>query len=454
MPQRRMMSLGLSIAHIGYHHACWRHPDVPADGAMNFAHYRHCAALAERGLFDMIFLADTAAVRSLDQPAVAREREHEQVKHEPLALLAALSAVTSRVGLVPTISTSYTDPYNTARAIGALDHLSGGRAGWNIVTGFSVEEAQNYGFDAVPGGAARYERAIEFVELMGALFDSWEPDAVIRDKASGIFFDRSKMHLLDHVGKHFTIRGPLDLPPLPQRHPPIFTAGTSEASEEFAARFADVVYAGQPTLAGARKYYASLKGRMARYGRPPDELRIMPGVMTYVGRTRQEAQDKFDRLQALLSPTQGLGILVGHGFPDYTGLDLEGPVPRLPPSENLFSQLTQTMLEKAWREGLSIRQMYELVCGGFWSLGVIGTPTDIADLMEEWFTTGAADGFNLQPPCVPISAEDFVDLVIPELQRRGLFRRAYEGRTLCEHLGLPPARNRYATHPDRAKSVA
>jgi FMN-dependent oxidoreductase (nitrilotriacetate monooxygenase family) len=301
-----------------------------------------------------------------------------------------------------------------------------------------VEEAQNYGYPAVPPSAERYDRAREFVAVVEGLFDGWDDDAIPRDKASGIFFDRSKMRMLDHRGQYFRVLGPLDLPPTPQRHPPIFTAGTSDASEELAACVADVVYAGKPTLEGARAYYASVKARLPRYGRAPDDLRIMPGIKTYVGRTRQEAQDKFDQMQALLTPEHGLGLLVASGFPDYAGLDVDAPVPRAAATRQAFyGEFTVATLEKAWRENLTIRQLYELVCAGFWSLGVIGTPADIADLMEEWFTTGAADGFNLQPPCVPLSAEDFVTLVIPELQRRDLFRHDYEGATLRDHLGLP-----------------
>jgi alkanesulfonate monooxygenase len=438
------MSLGLSIAGIGYHHAAWRHPEVPAEGAMCFAHYRHCAALAEAGKFDFIFLADTASVRSLDKPAFARHREAEQVRHEPLALMAAMAAITSKVGLVPTVSSTYTDPYNIARGVGALDHLSHGRAGWNLVTGFCADEAQNYGYDAVPPPAERYARAAEFVDVMGALFDGWDDDAVVRDRASGVFFDRAKMHMLGHRGRFFQVLGPLDLPPLPQRHPPFFTAGTSDESQELAARCADVVYAGKVTLAEARDYYASVKRRLARYGRAPEALLIMPGIMVYVGRTRQEAQDKFDRLQELLTDEHGLGLLASYGLPDYTGCDLDAPVPDLPAGVEVFGQYASTALALARRDGLSIRQLYRMAGGGFWSLRAIGTATDIADLMEEWVATGAADGFNFQPPCVPIAAEDFVALVIPELQRRGMFRHEYEGRTLREHLGLPPAVSRYA----------
>jgi FMN-dependent oxidoreductase (nitrilotriacetate monooxygenase family) len=447
MVRKRQIHLGLTIAGIGYHHAAWRHPDVPAAGAMRFEHYRNCAALAERGRFDFIFLADTASVRSMDKPAFAREREAEQVRHEPLALLAAVSAITTKVGLIPTVSSTYTDPYNIARGVGALDHLSHGRAGWNLVTGFCADEARNYGLDALPPAAERYARAAEFVDVMAALFDGWDDDAVVRDKASGLFFDRAKMHMLDHRGRYFQVRGPLDLPPLPQRRPPFVTAGTSEQSQELAARCADVVYAGKVTLEDAREYYASVKGRMPRYGRAPEELLIMPGIMVYVGRTRQEAQDKFDRLQGLLTDAQGLGLLASYGLPDYTGFDLDAPVPDLPAGVEAFGQYASTALAQARREGLSIRQLYRMVGGGFWSLRAIGTATDIADMMEEWFTTGAADGFNIQPPCVPISAEDFVAMVIPELQRRGLFRHEYENRTLREHLGLPPAISRYARAP-------
>ncbi len=444
MAQRRQIHLGLSIANIGYHHAAWRHPDVPAGGAMDFAHYRNCAKLAEAGLFDFIFLADTASVRSLDKPTFARDREHEQVKHEPLALLAALSAITTRVGLVPTVSSTYADPYNTARAVGSLDHLSHGRAGWNLVTGFCPDEARNYGWDSVPPAELRYARAAEFLDVVQALFDGWDDRAVVRDKASGLFFDRSGMHLLNHHGRFFKVKGPLDLPPLPQRRPPVFTAGTSDESQELAARCADVVYAGKVTLTDARAYYASVKGRLARYGRKWEDLLILPGIMVYVGRTRQEAQDKFDRLQEFLTDEHGLGLLATYGLPDYSGYDIDGPVPDLPPGVELFGQYASVAMATAKREGLSIRQLYRMFGGGFWSLRAIGTAADIADMMEEWVSTGAADGFNLQPPCVPLSAEEFVAEVVPELQRRGMYRTGYAPGTLRERLGLPGAVSRYA----------
>jgi FMN-dependent oxidoreductase (nitrilotriacetate monooxygenase family) len=440
---RRQMSLGLSIANLGYHYAAWRHPDVPAGGNMDFRHFVHCAKLAERGKFDLIFLADSSAVRDLDNVAIARDMEHQLVKHEPMALLAALSAVTSRVGLVPTASTTYNDPYTLTRTLATLDILSDGRAGWNMVTSFSIDEARNFGLHKTLDSASRHARAAESAEVMLALFDSWEPDAVPRDKASGIYFDRDKMHVLDHVGVHFKVRGPLDVPRPPQGHIPIFTAGGSEQAQELAAYIADGLYAGQPDIERARAYYASTKARLAKYGRSPDDLKIMPGIMPFVGRTLQEAQDKFDMMQSLVEPRLGLGLLVVNSFPDYTGYDLDGPVPDLPAPGGRNSEFTTVMMQRARTENWTIRQLYELVSGGFWHLGVIGTPTMIADLMEEWFTTGAADGFNIQPPCIPTSAEDFVELVTPELQRRGLFRREYETATLREHLGLQPATNRH-----------
>jgi FMN-dependent oxidoreductase (nitrilotriacetate monooxygenase family) len=368
--------------------------------------------------------------------------EHQLVKHEPIALLAALSTVTSRVGLVPTASTTYNDPYTLTRTLATLDILSEGRAGWNMVTSFSIDEARNFGLCDTIDSVSRHARAAEFAEVMLALFDSWEADAVPRDKASGIYYDRAKMHVPDHVGTHFKVRGPLDVPRPTQGHIPIFTAGGSDQAQELAARIADGLYAGQPDIERARAYYASVKGRLAKYGRSHDDLKIMLGIMPFVGRTLQEAKDKFDMMQSLVEPRLGLGLLVVNSFPDYTGYDIDGPVPDLPLPGGRNSEFTTVMMQRARTESWTIRQLYELVSGGFWHLGVVGTPVMIADLMEEWFTTGAADGFNIQPPCIPVSAEEFVELVTPELQRRGLFRTEYETTTLRGHLGLRQAVNR------------
>jgi N-acetyl-S-(2-succino)cysteine monooxygenase len=451
-PQRQM-KLGLSIANLGYHYAAWRHPGVPADGNMRFSHFRHCAKIAEAGLFDLIFLADSAAVRDLGNPAIARELEHQLVKHEPLALLAALSTVTRNVGLVCTASTTYTEPYNLTRMLATLDHLSGGRAGWNMVTGFSLDEARNFGLDKVHASDYRHERAAEYITVMKGLLDSWDDDSLPMDKVSGQFFDRARVHLLHHKGRHFSVRGPLDVAPTPQRHIPVFTAGDSDNAQELAAQYADVVYGGQPDLESARAYYTSLKGRLAKYGRRHDEFLVMPGIMPFVGRTMQEARDKFDRMQDLILPRLGLGLLVVNGFPDYTGYDLDGPVPDLPLPPNRKGHFAADLQARVKRDGMTVRQLYEVVSAGFWHMGVVGTTESIADMMEEWFTTGAADGFNIQSPCIPVDSEAFVELVIPELQRRGLFRRQYESTTLRGNLGLPLARSRYAEpEPMRMKA--
>jgi len=447
MAARRTMSLGLSIANLGYHYAAWRHPGVPADGNMRFAHFKYCAQLAERGKFDLIFLADSSAVRDLDNTAIARELEHQLVKHEPMALLAAMSTCTSRVGLVATGSTTYNEPYNLARQFATLDNLSKGRAGWNMVTSFSIDEARNFGLDRVLPSDHRHERAAEFLDVFKGLFDSFDDGGIPRDKASGIFFDRSRTHVLNHKGKHFQVRGPLDCETTPQRQIPVFTAGDSENAQELAASSADVVYGGQPDLESARAYYASLKGRLAKYGRTHDDLKVMPGIMPFVGRTMAEAEAKFERMQAMILPRLGLGLLVVNGFPDYTGYDIDGPVPDIAMPANRKGHFSSPLMQKVKQDGLTIRQLYEKVSAGFWHMGVVGTPESIADLMEEWFTTGAADGFNIQSPCIPVDSEDFVNLVIPELQRRGVFRTEYEGATLREHLGLRPAVSRHALQP-------
>ena len=454
MTQQRRMRLSLSIGTIGYHYAAWRLPDAPAHGGLSIEHYIASAQLAERGLFDFLFLADSAGVRNFEDERIARHREHGLIKLEPTLTLCAVAAVTSHVGLVPTASTTYNHPYNFARRMASLDHISGGRAGWNMVTSWGMDEARNYGLEAPLESATRHERAVEFIDATRGLWDSWDDDAFIRDKATGQYFDPAKFHRLDYSGKHFDIRGPLDTARPPQGSLPIITAGSSDNSQELAASHADMVYGGQPTIEAARTYYTSIKQRLAKYGRDWESLKIMPGIMPFVGRTQAEAQGKFDRLQELLHKDVGCGMLVINHFPDLRGFDLDEPLPDLTLQGELMAKgrktsgrepaLTVALMERIKREQLTLRQVLDVVSAGFWSLGAIGTPQRVADMMEEWFTTGAADGFNIQPPALPSSGEDFVALVIPELQRRGLFRTAYEGRTLRENLGLAAAPSRYA----------
>jgi alkanesulfonate monooxygenase len=443
----RQMRLGLSLASVGYHYAAWRHELVPADGDMSFEHVARCARIGEAGKFDFVFFADIAAVRNLDDPRIARHREQGHVKLDPLTLMAALAAVTNRIGLVATASTSFQDPFHLARKLASIDHLSDGRAGWNLVTSTSPDEAQNFGLTGPMDSETRHERAREFLDVVQRLFTSWDADAFPRDVASGIYMDRSKMRRLEHVGKHFKVRGPSDVDRPPQGTLPIITAGTSENAQALAAEIADIVYAGQPTIEGARAYYASIKARLPRYGRTPDSLRMMPGIMPVLGRTQQEADDLFGALQEKLDPAVGFGMLAINHFPDLRGYDIDAPMPdvnmdRAHETAGREPELTLALalMERARHEKLTIRQVFEVLSRGFWHAGVIGTPVRVADMMEEWFTTGAADGFMILPPYLPGGAEAFVALVIPELQRRGLFRMEYEGQTLRENLGLPISR--------------
>ncbi len=437
----RRMRLGLSLASVGYHYAAWRDPGVPADGDMSFEHVARCARTGEAGRFDFAFFADVAAVRNLDDPAIARHREQGHVKLEPLTLLAALAAVTSRIGLVATASTSFQHPFHLARKLASIDHLSEGRAGWNLVTSTSPDEARNYGQAAALDSATRHARARECLAVVQGLCTGWQADAFPRDRASGVYMDRSKMRRLDHAGPHFKVRGPMDVARPPQGTLPIVTAGTSENAMDLAAEVADVVYGGQPTLEGARAYYAAIKGRLPRHGRSPASLLMMPGIMPVIGRTQGEADDIFGRLQALLDPEVGFGMLAINHFPDLRGHDIDAPMPdvtmrREHETAGREPAHTLALMDRARREKLTIRQVFDAVSRGFWHYGVVGTPALVADTMEEWFTTGAADGFMVQPPTLPGGAEAFVGTVIPELQRRGLFRTEYEGRTLRENLGL------------------
>ena len=438
------MRLGLSLGSVGYHYAAWRHPDVPADGDMDFRHIARCAQVAESGKLDFIFLADVAAVRNLDDPRVARHREQGHVKLEPLTLVAALAAVTQRIGLVPTASTSFNHPFALARRLASIDHLSEGRAGWNLVTSTSPDEARNYSQDGAQDSETRHERAREFLAVVHGLFDGWEPGAFLRDRASGVYMDPAKMHRLHHTGPHFKVRGPSDVDRPPQGRLPIVTAGTSENAQDLAAEVADMVYGGQPSIEGARAYYASVKARLPRYGRVPGDLRMMPGIMPVIGRTQAEAEDLFASLQDRLHPEVAHGMLAINHFPDLRGHDLDAPMPDLAMERGHETagrepELTLALMQRARREKMTLRQVFDAVSRGFWHFGIVGTPVTVADAMEEWFTTGAADGFIVQPPLLPRGAEDFVNLVVPELQRRGLFRREYEGATLRENLGLPQA---------------
>ncbi|VVE09086.1 nitrilotriacetate monooxygenase [Pandoraea iniqua] len=429
------MRLGLSMRYLGYHMAAWRHPEVPAAGAIDFKYFLDTARKAEAAKFDMIFFADGLGVRTADNPKGSASRDAKNAELEPLTLLAALGACTSHIGLVGTASTTYNEPFHIARKYASIDHISGGRAGWNVVTSWSQQEAWNFSRDEHLGYEERYERADEFVDVVKKLWDSWEDDAFLRDKATGIFYDEAKLHVANHKGKHFSVRGPLNSARTPQGRPLIVQAGAAEAGREIAAKNADVVYSASFDIQSARKYYADLKGRLEKYSRSPDQLLIMPGLTPYVGRTRQEAQDKFDQLQELIDPLSGLSILYST-LGDLSAYDLDGPVPAL--SSGPVSSIGNGLIELAHRDNLTIRQLYKMRAAGGRQL--IGTAQDIVDDMEAWFREGAADGFNLCPATLPGGLDDFVALILPELRRRGLFREEYAASTLRGNLGLNPLR--------------
>lgn len=440
---RKKMHLGMSIRGLGYHPAAWRHPDVPADGTLRFEHYVRSAQTAERGKCDMIFFADGIGIRERDAPRGSLARSgYEIVEMEPLTLLPALAVTTKHIGLVTTASTTYNEPYNIARKFATLDLISNGRAGWNVVTSWSEAEARNFNREQHVDYETRYARAAEFVEVVTGLWDSWEDGAFVYDKQGGQFYDEAKMHVLNHKGQHFAVRGPLNVAGMPQGRPILVQAGASEQGREIAAATADVVYAVHDTIGSAQAYYADVKQRMAKYGRDAADLKIMPALRPVVGRTGAEARAKFDQLQELLDPLVGLARLHST-FGDLSGYPLDGPVPLDALGPNELRSISERLLERVRRDKPSIRQLYQQVAGmgGFC---LIGTAAQIADAMQEWFEQGACDGFNITPTHLPGGCDDFVDLVTPELQRRGLFRKDYEGRTLRENLGLKPAVNRHA----------
>jgi alkanesulfonate monooxygenase len=450
-PAKRQMKLGVSMIGLGYHVAAWRHPDVPADGSPNIAHSIEVAQTAERGKLDMVFLADAVGIREYDEPPGALCRFSNSSRFEPLTLLSALSMVTNRIGLVATLSTTYSEPFHVARQFASLDHLSGGRAGWNVVTSVTPMEAQNFNYETTPDYDKRYGRAAEFVEVVRGLWDCWDDDAFVRDKASGVFFDPTKMRVLDHKGPHFSVRGPINIPRTPQGHPVIVQAGASEQGQELCAETADVAFSAAASLANAQKYYASLKGRMAKYGRATDDLKIMPGIMAVTGRTTLEAQDKYGELQDLIDPKVGLSQIAA-SLGDLSGYDLDGPVPEDKVNPRMRSRAA-LMLDMARRGNLTIRQLYLAVAAGNGHNVVVGSAEEVADQMELWFNSQAADGFNYVPAALPGGISDFVDLVVPELQRRGLFRTEYEGRTLRQNLGVPTPGNRRYAKPAMERAV-
>lgn len=435
------MKLGMFIRPCGHHIGSWRHPEAQADAGENFPHFVQLAQTAERGLFDMIFSADSATSFTAEPEGL--HRTHYVAWIEPFTLLVALAGFTKNIGLVCTASTSFEEPYALARRFASLDLISGGRGGWNIVTTGNPAVAENFGSEPHLPKAERYKKAQEFTEIVRALWDSWDDDAFIRDRESGVFFDTQKMHILNHHGKYYDVKGPLNVARSPQGQPVIVQAGASDDGRELAAETAEVVFTAHEELDAAQAFYADVKGRMAKYGREPDDMKIMPGLSVIVGRSEQEAQDKFQTLQDLIHPEIGVAVLSRKMGFDFTPYPIDGPVPEIPQS-NVLSSRVDTLVSAAQRDNLTIRQLYQKFCSTRGHFSLVGTPTQIADRMEEWFVKGGADGFNFIAPYLPGGLDDFVDLVVPELQRRGIYRTKYEGHTLRDNLGLKVPASRYA----------
>ncbi len=436
----RQMKLGAFLMATGHHVAAWRHPDVPAGAGLDFKHYRHLAEVAQAACFDALFVADSVAAATGEVASRMARSDH----FEPLTLLAALSAVTGHIGLIATATTTYNEPYHVARKFASLDHLSGGRAGWNLVTSDAAAEAQNFGLDEHLGHAERYRRAQEFHQVVTGLWNSWADDAFTRDKASGQYYDPAKVQVLDHHGEFFRVRGPLNVARSPQGQPVVVQAGSSEVGRDLAARTAEVVFTAQTSLTCAQAFYADLKGRLAAYGRSPESLKIMPGVLVVVAETEAQAQATFESFQNLVEPEVGvalLGRMLGNF--DLSGYPLDGPLPELPLTDSGQRSRQQLLTGLAQREGLNLAQLGRRIAGGRGHYSLIGTPAQVADQMQLWFENGAADGFNVLVPHLPGGLEDVARLLVPELQRRGLFRTEYEGTTLRENLGLQRPANSF-----------
>lgn len=440
------MQLGVFFNHTGHHIASWRHPKADADAGINIDHYVRLAQTAEAAGLDFLFFADSAATAERRRESLRRSAQYTAY-FEPTTLLGALAMVTKRIGLVATATTSYNEPYNVARRFASLDHISKGRAGWNVVTSGNEAEAPNFGRDEHYDHEQRYDRAHEFVRVVHGLWDSWDDDAFPRDKASGVFLEPDRMHHLNHEGPHFKVRGPLNVPRPIQGYPVIFQAGTSEAGRELAAETAEGVFTSNLTAETQKEHYDDVKGRMSKYGRTPDQMKILPGLTAVVAPTREEARAKWDHLQSLIHPQVGMDYLTMLLSTDLTALGLkpEDRFPVLEMHDKVQSQgMFRNIMATAARDKLTVRQMWERLAGSRGKATMIGSVKDVADEMEHWFRLGACDGFILQPSYLPGELDDVCQQLVPELQRRGLTRIGYEGPTLRYHLGLKRPKSRYA----------
>jgi N-acetyl-S-(2-succino)cysteine monooxygenase len=428
------MHLGMFLQGAGHHVAGWRYADAES-GSENLPHLIRQAVTAERAKFDMVFLADGLTSSEDGHPS-------QIARFEPLMVLTAFALATSRIGLAATSSTTYGEPFHLARAFASLDHISHGRAAWNAVTTSYASTGTNFGIKH-PAHADRYAIAEEFIDVVQALWDSWDDDAFPKDKTTGVFVEQSKRHVLDHKGTYFSVKGPLNTSRPPQGHPIIVQSGSSEPGQQLAARTADVVFTAHQSLDSARAFYRELKGRLPSFGRKPESLAIMPGFLPVLGGTEKEARDKLALLDSWTDQSKVVPMLSDRLGHDVSKYDLDGPLPELPASDQLQSR-AKLLTDAARRDNLTLRQLAQMVATGRGHYVMCGTPEQIATRMEEWFVGGGADGFNVMPPYFPGGLDDFASGVIPILQKRGLFRTEYQGTTLRDHFGLPRPPDRRA----------
>ena len=430
---RRTMHLNLFLNNMGHHEASWRHPEAQTKKLLDFPYYKQLVQKAETAKLDAIFLADriSTSPNAVEKGAL--------VSFEPTSLLSALAAVTERIGLIGTVSTSFNEPYNVARRFSSLDFLSNGRVGWNIITSGTNSEAQNFNLDTIPDHAYRYKKAKEFVEVTIKLWDSWEDDAVLLDKEQGIFADKQKVHEINHNGEFFNVRGPLNIPRSPQKRPVLVQAGTSEDGKEFSSQYADVIFTAQQSFEEARVFYREVKKRIASKGRNSTQVKILPGISFIIGNTDEEAKQIEGELAEFMNFSHSLLQLSNRIGVDLTSVCLDEPLPILPDIEKIqgHQSRTQLIIQLAQRENLTVKQLLIRLGGGRGHYTISGTAERIADELEYWFLNGAADGFNLMPQVMDRDFDRFVQFVIPELQRRQIFRKDYAGATLRDHYRVP-----------------
>lgn len=441
MAPSRQLTLNLFIYPGGHHEAGWRYKEASPERSFDIAYYQDLARRAEAAKFDAVFFADS--------PSLGESiRYAPRFRMEPLTWLSAIAAATSRIGLIATSSTSYYEPYNLARLFSSLDHLSGGRAGWNIVTTSMAQASGNFGLTEQPGHAERYARAAEFVDVVTKLWDSWEDDAFVGERASGVFADDAKIHPIRHVGQHFRVEGPLNTPRSPQGRPVYVQAGSSEDGRAFAARHAEAIFTAHQTLDSARSFYIDIKRRAAGLGRRPEHIRILPGISPYIGGTEAEARRLFDAFNDLIQPAFSLAQLKQMTGLDLAGHDLDGPFPRHLADETGprgAASRFKLILDIVDREHPTIRQLIHRIAGARGHRVAVGTPEQIAAEIQSWFEAGAADGFNVMPPWLTGGFDVFAAEVVPILRKRGLFRDDYAGTTLRDHYGLPRPQSLYAS---------